>query len=589
MTSPEQLGPYRLLEKIGQGGMGAVYSAVHIESDTRAAVKILSEGLSSQEGFRDRFQVEIETLKKLRHPNIVSLYGYGEQDGLLFYAMELVDGKSLQELLEEGRRFNWKAVTQFGINICQALKHAQDHGVVHRDLKPANLLLANDADAVKLSDFGIAKLFGAAQMTVDGGVIGTIHYMSPEQAAGQRVTVRSDLYSLGAVLYTLLARRPPFVSAQPADVLHALKYDSPAPVSHHAHGTPPELERIIMQLLEKDPIKRIATPLAAANRLQAMLIALQDQPDNSDFFSQPTAEDGTIEASPSELGIGAPHASPTRTLDNHLAPSDSAASPATSSPDSAPPTTSGDASHYTEVPSRERTPPIAEDDSTPAWLTAAMILVGIIGVGSVLYFVTRPPSADKLYSEIAAAKQDPDKLAETDHVIDDFLSRFPGDERVAEVSRLKKQIKRQRMQRQFERRARRVRDIEQLEPIERAYLTILRVMAEDPEEALKLTEALLQLYEVDPPRGERVHDCLELVRIQKEELQQRVRSLKISELAALRARLEAIERIKEKSPAQAAKMYRSLITLYHDRSWARPLVEQAEQALEELAPETTPK
>ena len=572
MSLPEQLGPYRILDLIGQGGMGAVYTAVHSETQSKAAVKVLSASLGSQEGFRERFRVEIETLKKLRHPNIVTLYGYGEQDGILFYAMELVEGKSLQQLLEEGRQFTWQEVTELGIQICHALKHAQDHGVIHRDLKPANLLLT-DAGELRLSDFGIAKLFGAAQMTVDGGVIGTIHYMSPEQASGERVTARSDLYSLGAVLYTLLARRPPFVAESAAEVLHALKYDEPAPISHHVLGLPPELDRIIMQLLEKDPRKRVATPLAAANRLKAMLLALKDQPERKDFFSHPTADAQTIEATPSQMGLENHGLDATRTLDPDNAPLSQDAAPLA-------PATQG--VQYTEVPDRERADVTSEDDAAPAWVTAAMVAVGLLVIAGFLYFLTRPPGADKLYQQIVAAKDDPDELGDVDHVMEDFLERFPGDPRRAEVEELRKRLKRQRMQRRFERRARRLGDVDQLRPIERAYLMILRVMPEDPERALRLTDALLALYETDPPPDDRVRECLELVRIQREGLATRVRRLQVSEVAALRSRMEAIAEVQSESPEQAALMYRSLIELYEGRSWAQPFVVQAKAALEEL-------
>ncbi len=573
MSLPEQLGPYRIVDLIGQGGMGAVYKAVHVETQSRAAVKVLSANLGSQEGFRERFRVEIETLKKLRHPNIVTLYGYGEQDGILFYAMELVEGKSLQQLLEEGRHFTWQEVTELGIQVCHALKHAQDHGVIHRDLKPANLLLT-DSGELRLSDFGIAKLFGAAQMTVDGGVIGTIHYMSPEQASGERVTARSDLYSLGAVLYTLLARRPPFVAESAAEVLHALKYDEPAPISHHVLGLPPELDRIIMQLLEKDPRRRVATPLAAANRLKAMLLALKDRPaDEQDFFSRPTAEAQTIEATPSQMGLEIQDLDVTRTLEQDNASAEHEAVPV------APLTQS---TQYTEVPDRERVDPVVEDDTAPAWVTAAIVAVGLLLVAGLLYFLTRPPGADKLYQQIVAAKDDPDELSDVGHLMDDFLERFPEDPRRAEVEELRKRLRRQRMQRRFERRARRLGDVDQLRPIERAYLMILRLMPEDPERALRLTDALLALYETDPPPDDRVRECLELVRVQREELAARVRRLQVSEVAALRSRMEAITQIQSESPEQARVMYRSLIELYEGRSWAEPFVRQAKAALEEL-------
>ncbi len=208
-TAFEKLGPYHVDRIIGRGGMGTVFAATDERTSEWAAVKVLAPGLAGDETFREHFAAEIESLKKLHHPHIVQLYGFGEQDGHLFYAMELVNGSNLEQEIRAGRRFTWRDVTRLGIEICRALKHAHDHGVIHRDLKPANLLL-DENEQIKLSDFGIAKLFGFTQMTVGGNVMGTADYMAPEQAEGKATTPRCDLYSLGCVMYALLAGRPPF-------------------------------------------------------------------------------------------------------------------------------------------------------------------------------------------------------------------------------------------------------------------------------------------------------------------------------------------------------------------------------------------
>jgi serine/threonine protein kinase len=199
-----RLGPYEIDKKLGKGGMGSVYSATDTQTGQRVAIKALSPHLASAEGFRERFDAEIESLKTLRHDGIVRLYGYGEQDGMLFYSMELVEGVSLEDELKAGRRFNWREVTNFAIQLSLALKHAHDHGIVHRDIKPANILL-NDDEHVKLADFGIARLFGTTSLTTAGGVLGTADYMSPEQADGRPVTARCDQYSLGGVMYADVA------------------------------------------------------------------------------------------------------------------------------------------------------------------------------------------------------------------------------------------------------------------------------------------------------------------------------------------------------------------------------------------------
>jgi len=242
MADPQQLGPYRIERKLGRGGMGAVYVGVHRDTGDRAAVKVLIPQLAEVPGFRERFSAEIDSLKRLDHANIVRLFGFGEDTDGIFYAMELVDGGSLEEELQRGRRFTWREVTNFAISLSKALKHAHDHGIIHRDIKPANLLLSK-AGVIKLTDFGIARLFGNTGLTSDGGLLGTAEYMSPEQAEGKPVTPACDLYSLGGVLYALLAGRPPFRGKNLPEMLHMQRFATPEPVSTFAPDTPVELER----------------------------------------------------------------------------------------------------------------------------------------------------------------------------------------------------------------------------------------------------------------------------------------------------------------------------------------------------------
>src|SRR5215471_6454531 len=149
----ERLGPYKIGKRLGRGGMGAVFEGVNVDTSEPAAVKVLNPHLAEDEGFRERFEMEIETLKKLKHPNIVRMFGYGKHEGYLYYVMELVRGPSVEEELQMGRRFTWREVVQYSVKLCKALRHAHDHGVIHRDLKPANLLLPDDGDDIKLTDF----------------------------------------------------------------------------------------------------------------------------------------------------------------------------------------------------------------------------------------------------------------------------------------------------------------------------------------------------------------------------------------------------------------------------------------------------
>src|SRR4051812_36217211 len=261
--------------------MGSVYAATDNQSGQRVAIKALTPQLAMAEGFRERFEAEIESLKTLRHDGIVRLYGYGEQDGVLFYSMELVEGTSLEDELKAGRRFNWREVSNIAIQLSLALKHAHDHGIIHRDIKPANILLFGE-DHVKLADFGIARLFGNTSLTTAGGVLGTADYMSPEQAEGRPVTARCDQYSLGGVMYALLAGRPPFRAKNLPQMLQLQRFAKPEPVRRYAPDTPEQLERVIAQLLAKEPADRFPNMQVLARHLQAMAMALS-RPAADDF------------------------------------------------------------------------------------------------------------------------------------------------------------------------------------------------------------------------------------------------------------------------------------------------------------------
>src|SRR5687767_7670810 len=287
-----RLGPYEIGEPLGKGGMGSVFEAIDTQTGQQVAIKALTPHLAMAEGFRERFEAEIESLKILRHEGIVRLFGYGEQDGVLFYSMELVEGVSLEDELKAGRRFNWREVTSIAIQLSLALKHAHDHGIVHRDIKPANILLYGD-DRVKLADFGIARLFGTTQLTTAGGVLGTADYMSPEQADGRPVTARCDQYSLGGVMYALLAGRPPFRAKSLPQMLQLQRFASPEPVRRYAPDTPQQLERVIMQLLAKNPAERYPNTQVLARHLQAMVMALS-RPAHDDFALESDHRDADV-------------------------------------------------------------------------------------------------------------------------------------------------------------------------------------------------------------------------------------------------------------------------------------------------------
>lgn len=273
----QQLGPYRLLNRLGRGGMGAVYEAIDEQTGDAVAVKILATHLADDPGLRQRFEAEIETLKPLRCNGIVHLLAYGEQDGQPYFAMELVRGKSLAGQIKSKRTFSWQQTIALASDIVRALKVAHDHGIIHRDLKPANLLVADDVAAagttVKLADFGIARLFGAAGQTAHGSIVGTAEFMAPEQAAGKPVDARADLYALGLVMFTMLTGKPPFRGAQLTEIITRQLREKPPQVASLVADVPAELNALIDQLLEKDPRDRPASALAVGRRLTAIAAA----------------------------------------------------------------------------------------------------------------------------------------------------------------------------------------------------------------------------------------------------------------------------------------------------------------------------
>jgi len=301
----ERLGKWTIQKELGRGGMGRVYLAQEENGGRQAALKILVADLALEPGFLERFQREIDTLKQLTHPNIVSFYESGCENGMYYYAMEYVDGPSLETVLESRRRLPWSEVLDIALQICPALKLVHDHGIIHRDVKPANLLRTAEG-VIKLTDFGIAKIFAQRHLTATGGVVGTADFLSPEQAAGKPVTKRSDLYSLGVVLYTLLVGRPPFVGASFVDLLHKQRFAQFDPPRKFVDDLPWEIDEVVCKLLEKDPAQRPPDCLVLGRQLDAIRRKLERKGGvtRSGFTEAGTVAESRPRGSPGDEGPG---------------------------------------------------------------------------------------------------------------------------------------------------------------------------------------------------------------------------------------------------------------------------------------------
>ncbi|MBD3868554.1 MAG: protein kinase [Acidobacteria bacterium] len=269
MQTGDRLGHYEIRSKLGAGGMGEVYLADDSRLGRPVALKILTGELATDPSRRARFDLEARAASALNHPHIAHIYDVGEQDGTYFIAMEYVEGEDLSRRLAGGA-LDQDTILAIAIQVADALEAARGKGIIHRDIKPANIALTSRGD-VKVLDFGLAKMTepvgpGADEetrtqsQTVAGTVLGTVRYMSPEQVRGETADTRSDLFSLGVVLYEMVAGRPPFAGSSSFGTQEAIVNQQPEPLRELNDSVPPELERIILKCLQKDPEHRYQTP-----------------------------------------------------------------------------------------------------------------------------------------------------------------------------------------------------------------------------------------------------------------------------------------------------------------------------------------
>ncbi len=260
--------PFELLEQIGEGGMGLVYRARYIVNDREVALKMLPKDVTDETTLA-RFERELEVLKNLKHPNIVRCFGGSCENSRRFYAMELIEGGSLEDKLQEKKRLPWEQVIFYGLQMCDALECSHEKGVVHRDLKPSNFLVSKSG-RLKLSDFGLASVAAARKITAAGKTAGTFLYMAPEQIRGHEISPQTDLYALGCVLYELVTGEPPFLGSTPAATLHMHCKGTPPRPTEKALDCPLALEKVILQLLEKDAKDRPKSATEVGKRLRAV-------------------------------------------------------------------------------------------------------------------------------------------------------------------------------------------------------------------------------------------------------------------------------------------------------------------------------
>jgi len=267
---PKRLGGYEILGRIGKGGMGTVYKAQQVSLNRPVALKILPRTLAANEDFVKRFIREARSAATLHHPNIVQAIDVGLAEGYYYFAMELVDGEGLDAVLRREGPLEQTRAVQVMEQVCSALAAAHEAGIVHRDIKPSNIMF-DFKGQVRVTDFGLAKrIEGDIAVTADGQALGTPAYVAPEMAKSGVSDARSDLYSLGATMFHVLAGRPPFVGRNSSEVLIKQATEPPLFLSSLAPRVDPRLCRIIDRLLRKDPDDRYTSAKALLDDLQGL-------------------------------------------------------------------------------------------------------------------------------------------------------------------------------------------------------------------------------------------------------------------------------------------------------------------------------
>lgn len=597
MPTPESLGPYRIEKTIGRGGMGTVYAAIHEETGRRVAVKLIAHQVSDDQRFRDRFKSEIKSLARLQHRGIVQfMHSHIDEEGQIFYSMELVEGETLQSVIRREKRIDWSQVIDIAIEICSALKHAHDAGVIHRDLKPANLMLTGDG-SIKLVDFGIAKLFGDSQQTKVGSVLGTADFMAPEQAHNTNISPRTDLYALGNVMYAMLAGRPPFTGKKVTEVIHALKNERVIPLDLIDPLIPDELVELVHHLLEKDPSDRPPTALVVMKRLQSMKAGLRrtNHPPPDDI---PTASpDSDPAGDTSTTGSLADPGSSTDEVDVRGNRPGTVASKAINSPTAATVISRGasrtvlpDGSPAPDEPTRHEPvtdfhldeerkagAPFGMGDQTAHgwqhWLVVTL-MIGVLAIGAGLFlYAMQPPSADELYQ--SAISGDVSSMRT-------FMRRFPEDPRFTEIkslfseTRLEAVLKRLNTQASL--------GVTPLTAAEEGFVSALNERMEQPQASLQKTQQWLNIYEGTAEDDSVFAEMIELAKYERDQLRQRSPESVVDPRA--QELMDQIDRILQADdPENAATRLQGIVETFRDSSWATPATDRAKAELRKLATE----
>jgi serine/threonine-protein kinase len=363
------VGSYKITEKIGEGGMGAVFKGIDMMLEREVAIKMLRPELASQPQVVERFRTEAVTLAKLNHPNIATLFSFLRQGEDFFMVMEFVRGETLDSLIRRAGAMPCDRAIALLNQALDGIDHAHRMGIIHRDIKPANMMLT-ETGTLKVMDFGIARVLGTSRMTKQGNIVGTIEYMSPEQVRGQETDARSDIYSLGILLYEMLTGRVPFSSDSEYDLMRMQIENAPEPPRVFTAQIPQAVEQAVMRSLAKRPDARFQGAAEFRNALSTAIGGVAPTIVAAPLMTPPPTRLGDAGAPPSISGF-APK-------ETRLANDASAASPSYQNP----PRFESPAPAYAN-PAYQTPAPVGSSGKSGAKIfigIAAVVVIAAIGV-----------------------------------------------------------------------------------------------------------------------------------------------------------------------------------------------------------------